>query len=53
MNGASIVLIILIGAAFVLAVRHIRRNGDVCSGCSRHCRLEKEKRECGDSEKKI
>ncbi|MDE7156729.1 MAG: hypothetical protein K2O02_02010 [Lachnospiraceae bacterium] len=52
MNWASIVLLLLIGTAFVLAVRYIRRNGDVCSGCSRHCRLEKEKRECGNSEKK-
>ena len=52
MNGASIVLILFIGAAFVLAVRYIRRNGDVCSVCSRHCRMEKEKRECGHPEKK-
>ncbi len=31
---------------------YIRKNGDVCTGCSRHCRLEKEKRECGNTEKK-
>ncbi len=52
MNGASIVLILFIGVAFLLAVRYIRKNGDVCTGCSRHCRLEKEKQECGNPEKK-
>lgn len=52
MNGASIVIILFIGAAFLLAVRYIRKNGDVCTGCSRHCRLEKEKQECGNPEKK-
>ncbi len=39
MNGASIVILILLAAAVYFALRHICRHGGACGGCSgcEHC----------------
>ncbi len=53
MNGLDIILILLIGAAVVLAARKIRRDfkegnacscggGSSCSGCTRSCGRRKD-----------
>ncbi len=51
MNIASIVLLILIAVAFIMALRYMSKNkGGVCTGCSQHCRLDEKKQGCGKKE---
>lgn len=51
MNSVSILLLLLIAVAFIMALRHILKNKNgVCTGCSEHCRLNDKKRECEKQE---
>ena len=42
MNGASILLLIVIVAAIVLALRSMKKRGPSCSGCTMNCSKRKE-----------